>query len=135
MTTPAVHLPDALRQQIIDHCVEYLPNEGCGLVATSHDALVRIYPTANLDASPTGFTVPPSEHMAALTDAESNGWALGGVFHSHPSGPGVPSAIDVAAALDPDWLYLLVGFVAETEVRGWRIREKTPIEVTLVSAD
>jgi len=135
MTTPAVHLPDVLRRQIIHHCLCCLPNEGCGLIATDHDALVRVYPTANLDASPTGYTVPPSEHMAALTDAESNGWALGGVFHSHPSGAGVPSAVDMATALDPDWLYLVVSLVAETEVRGWRIRDGKPIEVTLVSAD
>jgi proteasome lid subunit RPN8/RPN11 len=71
--------------------------------------VTRIYPTRNADASPTSYTIPPEEHYAALIDAESNGWALGGVFHSHPNGPAALSRVDLDRALEPDWVYVVVG--------------------------
>lgn len=119
---------------MIDHCVAEAPNEGCGLVAVADDTVVKVYPTANADASPTGFTVPPEEHYEALRDAESLGWEIGGVFHSHPSGPARPSIVDVAKALDPDWIYLVVAPSAEPELTAWRIRAMEASEVPIERA-
>ena len=133
MTTPVVRLPDGFRRQIIDHCLGESPNEGCGLFAMDGDEVVFVYPTPNGDTSPTRYTVPPGEHLKALTHAESNGWRLGGVFHSHPTGFGAPSATDIAMALDPDWIYLVVGLIGETELRGWRIRTEKAEELRVVS--
>lgn len=122
MTRRVAHLSDHLADQIVEHCVSELPKEGCGLLAMDGDRVVKVYPTPNLDESPVSYTVPPQEHFAALTDAESNGWELGGVFHSHPSSPARPSAIDVQRALDPRWLYLVVGMGDGTvEIRAWSI--------------
>ncbi|MEA1903261.1 MAG: M67 family metallopeptidase [Actinomycetota bacterium] len=123
MTRPAVRLSEDLRQKIIDHCLAELPNEGCGLLAMEGDRVVEVYPTENLDRSPVGYTIPPEEHFAALTDAESHGWSLGGVFHSHPNGQARPSMTDVRAALEPDWAYLIVGLGDDPVVRAWSIRE------------
>lgn len=109
MTTPAVRLPERLRREIVAHCVGRLPNEGCGLLGMAGGEVVRIYPTANADASPTSFTVPPTEHMDALVDAEADGLVLGGVFHSHPEGPATMSTIDIERALDTSWVYVVVG--------------------------
>ena len=90
---------------------------------------MRIYPTANLDNSPASFTVPPEAHIDALTNAESNGWTLGGSFHSHPNGPAVPSSVDAERALESDWVYLVVGLVDEPEVRAWSIADGLVTEV------
>ncbi len=133
MTRPVVHLSERLRQEIIDHCYGELPNEGCGLFAMEEDRLVRVYPTDNLDRSPTGFTVPPEQHFAALTDAETEGWELGGVFHSHPNGTAEPSMVDVRTALEPDWLYLVVGLRSDPEIRGWHMRAGAIDEVDLAT--
>jgi proteasome lid subunit RPN8/RPN11 len=109
MTRPVVHLPDDLRRRIIEHCLAELPNEGCGLLAVDADNVVRVYPATNADASPTSYTIPPQEHYDALIDAESNGWRIGGVFHSHPGGPAEMSSVDLERALEPDWVYVVVG--------------------------
>jgi proteasome lid subunit RPN8/RPN11 len=109
MTRPVVHLPDDLRRRIIDHCLAELPNEGCGLLAFDGDHAVEVYPTSNQEASPTSYTIPPQEHYDALVDAESRGWRLGGVFHSHPNGPAQMSLVDLEKALEPDWVYVVVG--------------------------
>lgn len=94
---------------MIDHCLAELPNEGCGLLAVDGDRVVAVYPTANADQSPTSYTIPPQEHHDALVDAESRGWELGGVFHSHPIGPAEMSSVDREKALEPDWVYVVVG--------------------------
>lgn len=125
----ALRLPDDLRDEIIDHCLAEAPNEGCGLIALADGAVVKVYETANIDASPSSFTVPPEEHYEALQDAESRGWEIGGVFHSHPSGTARPSMVDVMAARDPEWLYLVVGLSGEPEIKAWRIREGEISEV------
>lgn len=132
MTKPVVHLSDDLSRQIIEHCLSELPNEGCGLLAVDGDNIARIYPTGNDLASPTGFTIPPQDHINSLFDSESNGWTLGGVFHSHPNGSAVLSTIDVAAALDPNWLYIVVGLNGEPEVRVWRVGNDGVSEIQIL---
>jgi len=113
-----VYLPDDLRQQIVEHCLSAVPNEGCGLLALEGDRVVAVYPTANEDASPHSYTIPPQEHYDALIDAESNGWEISGVFHSHPKGDATMSTVDLARALDPDWFYVVVGLGGDApEVR------------------
>ena len=56
-----------------------------------------------------------------MRHAEANGWAIGGSFHSHPRGRAVPSPVDVAAALDPTWWYVVAGPASRPEVRAYRI--------------
>ena len=128
----SLHLPEDLRQRIVDHCLEALPNEGCGLIASDQQGRVtEVYLTSNSEASPTGYTVPPEEHFAALGDAESKGWELSGVFHSHPDGTARPSLTDVMTANDPTWVYLVVGLRSTPTIRAWRIRDKNVAEVEL----
>ncbi len=119
MTRAVVHLSDDQRSQIIDHCLAALPNEGCGLLAMEGHRVTKVYPTSNQDASAWSYTVPPEEHYRALVDAESQGWRLGGVFHSHPDGPGMMSATDLERALEPDWVYVVVGLKAEPSLGAW----------------
>ncbi len=130
--TETLHLPEELQQQIIEHCLAELPNEGCGLIASADDGRVMaVYPTRNEDRSSTGYTIPPAEHFAALERAEASGWELSGVFHSHPRGPARPSMVDVATAIDQWWVYLVVGLESEPEIRAWRIREREIEEISL----
>lgn len=124
-----LRLPEDLHNQIVDHCLAEVPNEGCGLIAVSDGSVVKVYETANQDASPSGFTVPPQEHYEALRDAESHGWEIGGVFHSHPDGTARPSIVDVKGALDPEWFYLVVGLAGEPQLRAWRILDDRISEV------
>lgn len=116
MTKPAAFLSDQFRSEIIEHCLAELPNEGCGLLAVSEGVVTKVYPTANQEDSPTSYTIPPQEHFEALVDAESHGWEIGGVFHSHPNGPAVMSSTDLEKAVEPDWTYVVVGLRDEKPI-------------------
>jgi proteasome lid subunit RPN8/RPN11 len=119
---------------MIDHALGAHPEEACGLIAVDGEgALRRAYCLDNVERSPTAFTVDPDGHFAALTDAESRGWSVGGVFHSHPQGPAAPSPTDLAAGMDPEWIHVIVGLgrPGSPEVRAWRIEDGEAVEVAL----
>jgi len=125
---------------MVAHASFCLPDEACGLLAADGAGRLRMaYCLSNSAPSPTAFTLDPGEHFRALRHAEARGWHLAGVFHSHPGGPAFPSATDIAQALEPEWLYVVVGVVvglqapAVPEVRGFWIRggvvEEEPLRI------
>jgi proteasome lid subunit RPN8/RPN11 len=126
-----MRLPEHIRDEIVSHTLAMRPQEACGLIAVDSEGWVkRAYCLTNIDRSPTSFTIDPDEHYASLVDAEANGWVLGGSFHSHPRTTSAPSRTDVARALEPDWVYLIVGLADADapDVRAWRIRQGTASE-------
>lgn len=124
-----IKLPDDIREALVTHAVNCAPNECCGLIASDDAGRVQFaYPLTNCEPSPVSYTVDPEEHFAALQHAESNGWTLSGAFHSHPKGPPIPSVIDVQKALEPGWVYLIIG---DETIRGFRIKDREITEVAL----
>ncbi len=106
---------------MVAHAGFALPNEACGLLAADRDGRLRMaYCLTNVDDSPTRYTVDPVEHHHAIRHADRNGWDIAGVYHSHPGSAAYPSRRDVAQALDPEWLYVIVG---AGEVRAFWIRD------------
>ena len=124
-----LRLPDQVRTAILVHAANCAPDACCGLIASDGEGQIRFaYPLTNVSPSPVAYTINPDEHFAALGHAESLGWTLSGVFHSHPAGSTQPSMVDLIGALDPDWVYLIAG---SGEVRGFRIKDKKASEIGL----
>jgi len=122
--------------QMIGHCYDGLPLEACGLLAgprPSHRADANanandvadvriVYLTRNAAASSRVYTVDPRDHLKADRDAESRGYEILGVFHSHTHTDPYPSPTDVAQAPDPSWHYVLVSLRDEAPMtRSYRI--------------
>ena len=131
---PTMYLPRLIYEAIVSHARFCRPEEACGLVAADEDGrLVFVYSLTNTEASPTRYTLDPTEHFRALKHAESQGWTLAGVFHSHPDTPAFPSATDVDRALEPEWVYLIASLADPTtpEVRGFWIRDGQVTEESL----
>ncbi len=124
-------LPGQIYEAILAHAQFCFPEEACGLIAVDSDQELRMaYATTNVDRSRVRFTVSASEHFGAIRHAERQGWSIAGSFHSHPDSAGFPSARDIDGALDPDWLYVIVGLGDELpDLRGYRIRDYQVSEV------
>ena len=118
-------VPRAIVDEIAALAYDTYPYEGCGLIAAADDEAVRrFYPCRNVAESARVYTVDPLDHLRAERDAESNGWEIVGVVHSHTHTEPYPSAIDVAGAPDPGWHYVIVGLKRESpEVRSYRIAD------------
>jgi proteasome lid subunit RPN8/RPN11 len=122
-------LADQIRRAILTHADNCAPNECCGLLAADPEGQITFaYPLTNINPSPVSYTVDPDEHFAALTHAESRGWEIAGVFHSHPGGSAMPSMVDVQTALEPDWMYLIA---SPDEIRGFWIKAGVVDEIGL----
>lgn len=104
-----VIIPREAVATMIEHSRACAPNEACGLVAELDGVVTKVYAFSNMDAAPDRFTLDPAEHFAAVQDAEANGWAIAGSFHSHPSSAPVPSVADLGGGGDPGWVNLIVG--------------------------
>lgn len=128
-----VRIPPDIMDAVVAHARFTLPEEACGLLAVDAAGALRMaYCLTNVARSAAAFTVDPDEHFAALRHAESRGWTIGGVFHSHPRGRAVPSRTDVAGALESGWLHLIVGLgPPEPEIRAWRIVAGRAFEVAV----
>jgi proteasome lid subunit RPN8/RPN11 len=128
-----VEVPAQIQAAMVAHARFCLPEEACGLIAVDGGGSLQMaYATTNVDRSRVRFTVSPREHYGAIRHAERNGWSIAGSFHSHPESAAFPSGRDIEAALDPDWLYFIIGLGnGLPEVRAFRIREYRVAEIAL----
>jgi proteasome lid subunit RPN8/RPN11 len=129
-----VLVPAQVREAMVANAYACHPEESCGLLAGPEDGSIRMaYPLTNVLHSHTNYTIDPTEHFRSLKHADRQGWDLIGVFHSHPHTQAYPSVTDVRLAVEPDWLYVLVGMERfdDPAIRGFRIRDGEVTEETL----
>ena len=93
--------------QIRAQAREALPEECCGLLLGSLDAVTEAVASPNVAADPAvRFEVAPDLLLATHRRARQGGAALVGCYHSHPSGDLTPSPRDAAMATSdmPLWI-------------------------------
>lgn len=102
------------------HCERARPEEACGLLVGAPGAVARIEPAENVaDDRRRRFEVDPRLLLRLHRELRDGPDAVIGVYHSHPEGAPEPSAVDLAKALDPTLVWLIVG--ADGAARAWRI--------------
>jgi [CysO sulfur-carrier protein]-S-L-cysteine hydrolase len=119
-----LELPRSVLDAVAGHAIDTYPLECCGLLAGAPgtDTVTTFYPCRNIAESAKVYTVDPLDHLRAERDAESHGWEIVGVVHSHTHTEPYPSPTDVAQAPDPAWHYVIVSLKRESpEVRSYRI--------------
>ena len=112
------------------------PLEACGLLVGEGNRVHRFVPCTNEAASARVYTIPPKELLRAERQAEDDGLAVIGVFHSHTHSEPYPSPTDVAQAPDPTWHYVIVSLKREAPVlRSYRIVDGGITEEPVVVED
>lgn len=131
-------LPAGILDELTALAYDAYPYECCGLiagaVATDGSPLTarRFYPCRNAAESARVYTLDPLDHLRAERDAESQGWEIVGVVHSHTHSEPYPSPTDIAQAPDPGWQYLIVSLKRESpEIRSYRIVDGSVTEVAI----
>lgn len=85
-------------REMLDHVVQEVPLEACGLLAGKNERVQKVIVVRNQAQSPARFVMDPYEQLRAFDWIESNGLDLLGIFHSHPAGPAAASVTDIAEA-------------------------------------
>ena len=119
-----------IRNQILQHAFQEVPNEACGLFAAEKDTSVidAFFPMRNVAESRTIYQLDPLEMMKVESVADQKNIQIIGVMHSHTHTPAYPSPTDVkdAANFDPLglWHYLIVSLEKEDpSIRSFRIKD------------
>jgi proteasome lid subunit RPN8/RPN11 len=81
-----------------DHVESESPLEACGLLAGINNRVENVILVRNQAQSPARFVMDPREQLKAFDWIETCGLELLGIFHSHPAGPDIASATDIAEA-------------------------------------
>lgn len=118
----SVRIEQRLYEALIQHVMEALPHEGCGLIAFDEDRPVKLFPGRNVLESASRYRMADIEVLRAVDDMSRQGWWLGAIYHSHPNSPAKPSLTDLNEANWPDALMLIVSLMDDAPLlRAWRI--------------
>src|SRR5207244_3305822 len=80
--------------EIVRHAREEMPNECCGIVATSDGAAVKVFRATNAEASPLRYSLDPNEQLRITNEIDASDWELGAIYHSHTRSKAYPSQTD-----------------------------------------
>ena len=133
-----MNLHRSMVEAMVEHARSHYPDEACGLLVGEERATVAAFhPCANIDASPSSFTIDPTDHFRVMKRAEASGLDITGVFHSHTHSAPYPSPTDRRQAPDPEWVHLILGMAdpARPELRGWWIETGKVTEEPLVVSE
>jgi [CysO sulfur-carrier protein]-S-L-cysteine hydrolase len=132
LMTASLTLPSHLRDQIVAHAREGVPNEACGLIGGRDAVATSFHPVRNADASPYRYTVHPDDLVRVWGLLEDADDAIVGIYHSHTKSAPYPSRTDVELATWPDAAYLIVSLRSDpAELAAFRIAEGRIEELAL----
>jgi Predicted metal-dependent protease of the PAD1/JAB1 superfamily len=126
-----LELNKSLLQEMITYVDGYAPLEACGLLAGKEARAEKMIGVTNQAQSPARFVMDPSEQLQAFDWIESNGLDLIGIFHSHPTGPEIVSATDIAEAAYPVVHLIFSHSDSDWKARGFWIEDGSAREVIL----
>jgi proteasome lid subunit RPN8/RPN11 len=116
-----LHLPRAIADDMIQHCLAGRPNEACGILASEDGEVIKVFKMTNAAASSMRYSLDPKEQFAVYRKLDDEGWELGGVFHSHTRTEAYPSPTDVRLASE-EVPYLIVSLAEDpASIRAFRI--------------
>ena len=122
---------NSLLQEMTGYVSRHVPLEACGLLAGRGNQVEKMIGVKNQAQSPARFVMDPYEQLRAFDWIESNGLDLLGIFHSHPAGPEIASATDIAEAAYNVVHIILSQKDDHWKARGFWIENNKVLEVTL----
>jgi [CysO sulfur-carrier protein]-S-L-cysteine hydrolase len=138
MNSPEIHIPRKIANQLL-HLAQISPGfEICGLIGSKNGMPAHCYPIKNSAGLPQNrFLLDSGQQISAMAKMRELGEELFAIYHSHPASPALPSTHDLELAAYPDALYLIISLNTKgiLEMRGFKITQKTAMEMPLILSD
>lgn len=129
-----IQIPRKITTQLL-HLAQISPDtEVCGLIGGKNGLPTHCYPVTNTADQPQQrFLLDAKQQITALAQMRERGEELFAIYHSHPTAPAQPSAMDLELAAYPEALYLIISLNTKgvLEMRGFRLEQGSFKEVTL----
>ena len=142
-----LRLPKTMVDEMIQHAINDLPNECCGIITGKDGTAVTLYRTRNSEASPFRYSIDPRDILKVERDMDDEGLQVLVIYHSHVASEAYPSPTDVRlsqwpgteppADLYPGAHYVLVSLKDKDHpvVRAYKITSGQVEEVELQAQD
>lgn len=119
--TETLELPQAVAQEMLEHCRNGRPHEACGILGAKDGKVARAFRMTNASHSPLRYSLDPKEQFLVYRSLDDAGLELGAVFHSHTHTEAYPSPTDIRLASE-DVPYVIVSLAEEPPAtRAFRI--------------
>jgi desampylase len=129
----SVTLPASVAAAVIAHARHRSPEECCGLLVGTRNAICAHVAARNAAADvQRRYVIDPADHFAAVRLARDRGLDVIGAYHSHPSGPSGPSRTDLEESFS-GFLFVIIALGdAEPVITAWERRQGNFDPVPLV---
>ncbi len=117
------------------HLAQISPNaEICGLISSKNNEAIRCYPVTNVAENPENrFLFDSQQHISAIKKMRENNETLFAIYHSHPTAPACPSALDLEMATIENALHFIISLNTKgiLELRAFKIENQNPTEIRI----
>lgn len=138
MNQEEIQIPRKITNQLL-HLAQVSPDfEVCGLIGSKNGLPTHCYPIKNSAELPQQrFLLDAGQQISAMAKMRELGEELFAIYHSHPASPALPSSYDLELAAYPEALYLIISLNTKgiLEMRGFKIVQKTALEMPLIMND
>lgn len=132
--TTEIKLSRKLTSELL-HLAQISPDaEICGLISSKNNEPIRCYPIENTAKNPqNNFLLNAKQQIATMKKMRENGEQLFAVYHSHPTAPACPSALDLEMAITENVLHFIISLNTKgiLELRAFRIENQNATEVRI----
>jgi proteasome lid subunit RPN8/RPN11 len=134
MRTGRLIVPRIVKRALIAHADREHPRECCGFLLGRGRHVSYAVAATNVAPGNSRYRVDDREHLQLRKLLRSFVPAIEivGVYHSHPTGSAAASETDIAEAMYPDWVYVIVGPRSpRRSVRAFQFRANGAREIAL----
>ena len=103
-----VSIRKEILEAIIQHAIEDVPLECCGLLMGQGNLITHLRRMKNALQSPIRYTMEPQALLHFFKEVRSLQLNHLGIYHSHPTSDAYPSSIDTEQAYYPDCTYFII---------------------------
>jgi len=90
-----LRLPKTMVDEMIQHAINDLPNECCGIITGKDGVAAQLYRTRNVEASPFRYNIDPRDILKVEREMDDAGLQVLVIYHSHVASEAYPSPTDV----------------------------------------
>ena len=142
----ALSLPKGMIDEMVQHAIDDLPNECCGVITGNGSQATKLYRTRNAEASPFRYSIDPRDLLRIEREMDEADQSVLVIYHSHVASDAYPSPTDVRLSqwqgtdppveLYPGAYYVLVSLkdrdnpsVRAFQIKGGEIMEEELVAV------
>lgn len=133
-----IKLPRKLAQKLLALALADPSHEVCGLISAINHTPTYCYPINNIAEQPqTQFLLNSKQQIAALTHMREQQESFYGIYHSHPTGPAIPSQTDLQLTAYPGALHFIISLQTKgvLEMRCFKIMNTLTQEIPMTLID